>query len=274
MLMRKLAFYILLLRLSVTYSQTDSVLFWFNNKLLSPSYEVVVSNNGLTFIEKYTFSKTHYWYLDTDTFPEIFFNELQNLKASSKKYESRSGCDTLINRIRNESLYWKTVNTMERNSNSYTNGCLPSWDRNMFYKKCHPEFVSWMQRAELKAYRCIDSAAIFHFVRMKDVSADTSLLTNKFINDFMHEDYFIFSSPDSKVLALIINYKTSVFIKSLNNLSENEYLYMLFKLQKFSMTINISELKHALKSTKEKSTRKKKAIKRIKNSIETDCDGF
>ena len=270
-----LFFLLVLIRLTSAYSQTDSVLLWREYKTLNSTIEIVFSENGKTILEKYSYFKYHYWDKGIDTLPLDYYNNIIANK-SIKIYRKVNKCDTLINKIRNESKYRHEyfliseygrakigLDYGQKQYSDYDGFCYFFSDEQFITKTCHDKYLEWQRENIKQAYLCIDSIFQQKKQRLQNISSNLSLLTPSFIDSFIFK--YSDSELDAKVLSLIIINKTDLFINSINKLEDFRFFNFKLKLNSFPKEIDINILKSALKSSAINVHRKKEVIRSIKN---------
>jgi hypothetical protein len=248
-------------------SQTDSVLYWHDKKLIS-THEIVLIDNTRTTVESYTFFKGRYWFKSIDTLPQGHFQRLfaDTLK---KKYLKFHKCDSLrINRIRNEASFFRADNMIEKKARNKIGWdfreCDLNWNRNFHIRTCHDDYLKWENLAINNSYSCIDSIYNYKVQRLKNISNNLSLLTPSFIDTFLIK--YSASDPDAHLLSLIILNKTDAFVNSFNKMSESKFHWFTLLLDQFPKDIDTASLKKTVKGHQSKGQRKRKVIKKIKTT--------
>jgi len=225
--------------------------------------------------ENYTHFKYRYWLGETDTVSMIIVENTEIAKSKKKKieYQKYGACDSIINKIKNSSYYWKMRSNIDKvarqeigyGNNEFNN--LKNSENNRlkdFSEKCRDQFkidVSKLKDQLLNEIQRIKEGKIDRFNRLR---SNPESIDSTSINSFL--ETFDLCETDLKSLELIILQNTTDFLTSIDKLSDSDFFSFTLKLDDFSEDSNISKMKETLKESEQRSKRKKKIIRKIKKA--------
>jgi hypothetical protein len=257
-----------------SFAQTDSVFLSIDSKLIS-EIQIITPNGENGVQENYTFFKSRYWLGEIDTVSITIVDRTESVKTKKKKveYQKYGACDSIINKIRNSSYYWKMLSDIDkiaRQEIGYGNeefNNLKNSESNRikdFSKKCQDEFkieVSELKEQLLKEQNRIKEEKIDRYTKLR--TSPESIDSNE-IASFLNT--FDLCDTDLKCLELIILQNPDDFVKSIDNLSDSNFFTFTLQIDNFPEDSKVSEMKESLKKVDIKSRRKKKTIKKIKKT--------
>lgn len=253
------------------FAQTDSVFLSINSKLI-PEIQIITSHGENGTRENYTYFKYRYWIgeIDTVSMSIIDNTELGKSKKNKSEYLKYGVCDSIINKIRNNSHYWRMrsdIAKMERQEIGYGNVEFnhlkdsENYRIDGFSSRCHDEFktgINELKEQLIREIKRIKSEKIDRYNRLK-TSPETIGSTE--IDSFLKT--FDLCDTDLKTLELIIIQNPSDFINSIDKLTDSEFFTFTVKLDDFLEDSNVSKMKETLKESEQRSNRKKKLIRKI-----------
>lgn len=255
-----------------SFAQTDSVFLSIDSKLIS-EIQIITPNGESGIRENYIFFKYRYWLdeIDTVSMSIVYKSELDKSKKKKIEYQKFGVCDSIINKIRNSSQYWKMrsdIDKAARQEIGYGNeefNNLQNSESNQlkdFSSKCQDEFkveVSELNKQLLKEINRIKEEKIDRYTKLKTSpeSIDSTEIAS-FLNTFDLCD------TDLKSLELIILQNPADFVSSIDKLSDSDFFTFTLKLDDFPADSKISEMKNSLKNVVKKSKRKRKTIRKLK----------
>jgi len=255
----------------VSFGQTDSVYLSIDSKLIS-EIQIITANGENGIRENYTYFKYRYWLGEIDTVSMTTVDKTEIAKSKKKiEYQKYGACDSIINKIRNSSYYWKMRSDIDRaarqeigyGNNQFNN--LKNSESNRlkyFSEKCLDEFkidASKLKAQLLNEIQRIKEGKIDRFNQLRLNPESINLMS---INSFL--ETFDLCETDLKSLELIILQNPTDFLTSIDKLSDSDFFSFTLNLDHFPEDSNISKMKETLKESELRSKRKKKIIKNIK----------
>jgi hypothetical protein len=258
----------------ISFAQSDSVYLSIDSKLIS-EIQIITPYNENGTRENYTHFKYRYWLGETDTVSMIIVENTEIAKSKKKKieYQKYGACDSIINKIKNSSYYWKMRSNIDKvarqeigyGNNEFNN--LKNSENNRlkdFSEKCRDQFkidVSKLKDQLLNEIQRIKEGKIDRFNRLR---SNPESIDSTSINSFL--ETFDLCETDLKSLELIILQNSTDFLTSIDKLSDSDFFSFTLKLDDFSEDSNISKMKETLKESEQRSKRKKKIIRKIKKA--------
>lgn len=258
----------------ISFAQSDSVYLLIDSKLIS-EIQIISPQNENGTREKYTYFKNRYWLGETDTVSMTIIDTTDIAQSKKKRveYHKYGACDSIINKIRNSSYYWKMrsdIDKVARQEIGYGNiefNNLLNSESNRpkdFSEKCQDEFkidLSILKDQLLNKIQRIKEGKVDRFNRLR---SNPESIDSKSIYSFL--ETFDLCETDLKSLELIILQNPTDFLTVIDKLNDYDFFSFTLKLDDFPEDANISEMKENLKKVEIKSRRKKKTMKKIKKT--------
>lgn len=255
----------------VSFAQSDSVYLSIDSKLI-PEIQII-TENGIR--ENYTYFKYRYWLGEIDTVSMTIIDRNEPVKSKRKKneYLKYGACDSIINKIRNSSEYWKMITEIDkiaRQKIGYNNEEFKKFKYSEssriknFSEKCQDEFeieVTELKDILIKEINRIKEGKFERFTRLK---TNPESIDSNAISSFL--ETFDLCETDLKVLELIILQNPNDFVTLIDKLSDSDFFTFTLKLEDFPEDSNISKMKKTLKESEQRSKRKKKVLRKIKKT--------
>lgn len=256
----------------ISFAQSDSVYLSIDSKFIS-EIQIITPNGENGIRENYTYFKYRYWLGEIDTVSMTVVDKTEPVKSKKKvlNYQKCGACDSIINKIRNSSNYWKMRNDIDKIAsqeigygNEEFNNLKNSESNRIidFSKKCQDKFrieVSDLKDQLLSDIQRIKKKKVDRYSRFM---ANPESVDSKSISSFL--ETFDLCEIDLKTLEIIILNKPNDFVTSIDKLSNSDFLIFTLKLDGFTEDTIVSEMKQTLKELDIRSKRKKKVIRKIK----------
>lgn len=258
-----------------SFARLDTVLLSVKPRLVS-EYQIIYPKGDLGIRENYTFFKYQFWLGKTDTISLNKFIITENGFKENKKrkplaYQKYGICDSIINKIRNSSSYWKMkseIDQIARDQIGYGNNDFNTYKYSQdnklsnFSKKCFSEYKTEEDELREKLLMKIDSVSKTKEERFNDLKKENNSINPKNVSTFLST--FNQCRFDFKSLEIIIINEPDIFVQELEKLNDSDFFVFTLKLDKFTKGTNLSGMKESLKRENIKGSRKKKVIKKMK----------
>ena len=255
----------------VSFAQSDSVYLSINSKLI-PEIQII-SEKGIR--ENYTYFKHHYWLDEIDTVSLAITDRNESIKSKKNKIEylKYGACDSIINKIRNSSKYWRMLSEIDKiarqeigyNNEEYNKFKYSESNRiENFSEKCQDEFdieVTELKDILVDEINRIKTRKLERYTLLK--TSPESINSNA-INSFL--ETFDLCETDLRALELIILTNPNDFLALIDKLSDSDFFTFTLKLDNFPLDTNILKMKETLKQSGQRSIRKKKIVRKIKKT--------
>lgn len=272
--MKILISFILLLFYCNLNAQTDSALVLYYPKLIA-KYEIYLGKNDSLKKEEYTYFKGRYWHQKTEkVYKDDFVKMLLKLEVNKKiRLTKNCLCDSLVNKIRNSSSYWKMkseIDKIAREQIGYDNNDFNTFKYSQdnkssdLSKKCFNEYKTEENELRQKLLVKIESIKKTKEKRLTEFKKNIDSISPEAISMFLST--FNQCSSDLKSLEIIIINEAKLFMQELEKLSDSDFFVFTLKLDSFPKDTNISKMREHLKQKDINSSRKKKVIKKMKTT--------
>jgi hypothetical protein len=243
-----------------------------DSKLIS-EIQIITSYGENGTRENYTYFKSRYWLGEIDSVSMTVVDETEPVKSKKKAihYQKYGACDSIINKIRNSTEYWKMFSETDKiarqeigyNNEEFNKLKYSENSRlNHFSKKCQNEFrieIVELKDKFLKEIKHIQKEKYQRYTRLKETPES---IDSTSINSFFES--FDLCETDLKTLGLIILKNPREFVTFIDRMDDSDFFTFILKLDDFAEDANISKMKETLKELELKSKRKKKVIRKIK----------
>lgn len=258
----------------VSFAQSDSVYLSIDSKLIS-EIQIITETGEKGIRENYTYFKYRYWLGDIDTVSMTIIDRNGSSKSKKKEIEylKYGACDSIINKIRNSSEYWKMLSEIEkiaRQEIGYNNEEFNKFKYSEssrienFSEKCQDEFYLEVTELKDKLVKEINRIKKRKLERFNRLKTNPESIDSNSINSFL--ETFDLCETDLKALELIILKNPNDFVTLIDKLSDSDFFTFTLKLDDFPVDTNISKMKETLKESEQRSKRKKKIIRKIKKT--------
>lgn len=257
-----------------SFGQSDSVYLSIDSRLIA-EIQIIVPNDDNGIRENYTYFKSRYWLGETDTVSMNIVDQVEpaNSKKKAVNYQKYAACDSIINKIRNSSEYWKMLSEIDKiaaqeigSNNERFNQFKHSENArlNDFSEKCQIEFrkeIVQLNDTFLKEIRRIKEEKYQRYTQLKEKPESINAAS---INAFF--ETFDLCETDLKTLELIILKNPEDFVTFIDRMNDSDFFTFTLKLNDFAEEAKIAEMKQILKELGQRSKRKKTVIKKIKKA--------
>lgn len=270
--MKSIKLHILLIGVIINlngYAQSDVKIRFSTTKIDTQTEMIIPIGNEKYLYEKYSNFKYRYWLLQRDTLAQkndsLYVGSTVKININ-KDFFSKSACDSLVNLMRNDILFRESVQIIQDIAKRYIG------DRNKelfngrtdFYDDRH---VLCYEDFQKLCTKLIDEKIIRIKIilekkekRYEQIVNSTSL-SHEFISEFLND--FDKCEPDYHAVIELISKNANGFLSVCEQLPEDDFLRLTWKLSALRKTINTDKAVQSLKNTKYKMPRKNKLIRKL-----------